>query len=86
MAFELKNTYGVGRPKNSKNKLPDRNQICSLIDSILIDFTANYAALSVGEKIKILEVFKNLYSPQFYSVEQIQDQEIKVTIISPKNE
>lgn len=84
MPFEVNNKFGVGRPKNSRNKLPDRIQICNLIDIIINDFQEQYANLSISEKIKILDVFKNLYSPQFYQVEQMPDNEIKVTIISPK--
>jgi hypothetical protein len=84
MPFEINNTFGAGRPKNSKNKLPDRIQICNLIDIIISDFQDQYSSLTIAEKIKILDVFKNLYSPQFYQVEQMPDNEIKVTIINAK--
>jgi len=84
MPFEVNNKFGVGRPNSSRNKLTDRIQICNLIDIIINDFQDTYASLTIPEKIKILDVFKNLYSPQFYQVEQMPDNEIKVTIISPK--
>ncbi len=84
MPFEVNNKYGTGRPKNSRNKLPDRNQICELIDLIVSDFQQEYEKLSVNEKIKILEVFRNLFSNNLITYEQnIPDNEIKVTIIKP---
>ena len=84
MPFEVNNKYGSGRPKNSRNKLPDRNQICELIDLIVSDFQQEYEKLSVNEKIKILEVFRNLFSNNLITYEQhIPDNEIKVTIIKP---
>lgn len=84
MPFELNNKYGTGRPKNSRNKLPDRNQICELIDLIVSDFQQEYNKLTVNEKIKILEVFRNLFSNNLITYEQnIPDNEIKVTIIKP---
>lgn len=84
MPFELNNKYGTGRPKNSRNKLPDRNQICQLIDLIVSDFQQEYDKLTVNEKIKILEVFRNLFSNNLITYEQnIPDNEIKVTIIKP---
>ncbi len=84
MPFEVNNKYGSGRPKNSRNKLPDRNQICELIDLIVSDFQQEYDKLTVNEKIKILEVFRNLFSNNLITYEQnIPDNEIKVTIIKP---
>ena len=84
MPFEVNNKYGTGRPKNSRNKLPDRNQICELIDLIVSDFQQEYDKLTVNEKIKILEVFRNLFSNNLITYEQnIPDNEIKVTIIKP---
>jgi hypothetical protein len=87
MAFTPNNTYGKGRPLNSKNKLPDRESICNLIESILTDFQTKYESLTTAEKIKILEVFRNLYQPNYYQLDQLPaDNEIRVTIIKPKED
>ena len=87
MAFTPNNTYGKGRPLNSKNKLPDRESICNLIESILTDFQSKYESLTTAEKIKILEVFRNLYQPNYYQLDQLPtDNEIRVTIIKPKED
>ena len=87
MAFTPNNTYGKGRPLNSKNKLPDRESICNLIESILTDFQSKYETLTTAEKIKILEVFRNLYQPNYYQLDQLPtDNEIRVTIIKPKED
>ncbi len=84
MKFQKNNTYGVGRPLNSKNKLPDRSQICELVELIVSDFQNQYDKLSTAEKIKILEVFKNLFSNNVIAYEQhLPDNEIKVTIVRP---
>ena len=85
MPFLKNNTYGVGRPRNSKNKLPDRNQICDLVDLIVSDFQGQYDKLTITEKIKILEVFKNLFASSVLSYEHFEpDNEIKITIINPQ--
>lgn len=48
-----------GRPKNSKNKLPNNDLVCELINTIITDLTDNYSKLTTNQKIKILNVVKH---------------------------
>ena len=48
-----------GRPKNSKNKLPNNELVCELINTIITDLTDNYSKLTINQKIKILNVVKH---------------------------
>mgnify|MGYP003661019794 CR=1 FL=1 len=48
-----------GRPKNSKNKLPNNELVCELINTIITDLTDNYSKLTTNQKIKILNVVKH---------------------------
>jgi len=86
--FLKNNTYGKGRPPQSRNKLPNRELICEVVEELLADLQANQDTLTVDEKIRILAIFKNLYSPMFFTDSGLlpADNEIKVTIISPNHE
>ena len=48
-----------GRPKNSKNKLPNNELVNSLINTIVEDLHSNYAKLTTNQKIKILNVVRH---------------------------
>ena len=86
--FLKNNTYGKGRTPGSRNKLPNRELICEVVEDLLADLKANQDNLSIDEKIRILAIFKNLYSPMFFTQSELMpiDNEIKVTIISADNE
>jgi hypothetical protein len=83
MPFLPNNRYSSGRPKGSKNKLPSRNEIVSLIDTIINDLTTNYELLTTQEKLQLLNTFKSLYSNDIVltSQEIFPDNEIRVNII-----
>ena len=86
--FLKNNTYGKGRTPASKTKLPNRELICEVVEELLADLKANQDNLSIDEKIRILAIFKNLYSPMIFSQSELMpaDNEIKVTIIPANNE
>jgi hypothetical protein len=50
-----------GRPLGSKQKLPQRESLCELLDRITDDFTENYSTLTTAQKIRILSSFTQLY-------------------------
>ena len=81
--FTKGNSFGKGRAIGSKNKLPSRKEIVSLIDTIITDLTTNYELLSTQEKLQLLNCFKSLYHSD-YSItteEVFPDNEIRVNII-----
>jgi len=83
MPFLPNNRCSSGRPKGSKNALPSRKEIVSLIDTIIADLTTNYELLSTQEKLQLLNCFKSLYHSD-YSItteEVFPDNEIRVNII-----
>ena len=81
--FTKGNSYGKGRAIGSKNRLPSRNEIVSLIDTIITDLTTNYELLTTQEKLQLLNTFKALYSNDIVltSQEIFPDNEIRVNII-----
>ena len=83
MPFLPNNRYSSGRPKGSKNILPSRKEIVSLIDTIINDLTTNYELLTTQEKLQLLNTFKSLYSNDIVLTTQeiFPDNEIKVNII-----
>ena len=83
MPFLPNNRYSSGRPKGSKNILPSRKEIVSLIDTIITDLTNNYELLTTQEKLQLLNTFKSLYSNDIVltSQEIFPDNEIRVNII-----
>ena len=83
MPFLPNNRYSSGRPKGSKNILPSRKEIVSLIDIIINDLTTNYELLTTQEKLQLLNTFKSLYSNDIVltSQEIFPDNEIRVNII-----
>ena len=83
MPFLPNNRYSSGRPKGSKNILPSRKEIVSLIDTIITDLTTNYELLTTQEKLQLLNTFKALYSNDIVltSQEIFPDNEIRVNII-----
>lgn len=50
-----------GRPKGSKQRLPDRESLCDLLDTITSDLVNNYDRLTTAQKIRILSSFTALY-------------------------
>ena len=50
-----------GRPKGATQRLPDRDTLCELLDTISADLVANYSTLSTSNKIRILASFTQLY-------------------------
>lgn len=50
-----------GRPKGSKQRLPDRETLCDLLNTITEDLLHNYDRLTTSQKIKIVTSFTNLY-------------------------
>jgi hypothetical protein len=48
-----------GRPRGSKNKLPNNELVNSLINTIVDDLNTNYAKLTTNQKIKILGVLRH---------------------------
>ena len=81
--FKKGNSFGKGRVIGSKNKLPSRNEIVSLIDTIINDLTTNYELLTTQEKLQLLNTFKALYANDIVltSQEIFPDNEIRVNII-----
>lgn len=51
-----------GRPKGSKQRLPDREQLCELLDRITADLVNNYDSLTMNQRIRILSHFGSLYN------------------------
>jgi hypothetical protein len=51
----------LGRPKGATQRLPDRDTLCELLDTISADLVANYSTLSTSNKIRILASFTQLY-------------------------
>ena len=51
----------LGRPKGSIQRLPERENLCDLLDTITSDLMTNYALLTTSQKIRILTSFTNLY-------------------------
>jgi archaellum component FlaC len=81
--FTKGNSFGKGRAIGSKNKLPSRKEIVSLIDTIINDLTTNYELLTTQEKLQLLNTFKALYSNDIVLTTQeiFPDNEIRVNII-----
>jgi hypothetical protein len=48
-----------GRPRGSKNKLPNNELVNSLINTIVEDLNSNYSKLTTNQKIKILGVLRH---------------------------
>jgi hypothetical protein len=53
------NLSNKGRKKGSKNKLPNNELVCELINTIITDLNDNYNKLTTNQKIKILNVVKH---------------------------
>ena len=51
----------LGRPKGATQRLPDRDTLCELLDTISADLVANYSTLSTSQKIRIITSFTQLY-------------------------
>jgi hypothetical protein len=50
-----------GRPKGSKQRLPDRDNLCELLDMITSDMVTNYDKMTTSQKIRIMTSFTPLY-------------------------
>jgi hypothetical protein len=48
-----------GRPRGSKNKLPNNELVNSLVNTIVEDLNSNYSKLTTNQKIKILNVLRH---------------------------
>jgi archaellum component FlaC len=81
--FTKGNSFGKGRAIGSKNTLPSRKEIVSLIDTIINDLTINYELLTTQEKLQLLNCFKSLYHSEYSLTTQdiFPDSEIRVNII-----
>ena len=64
MPFAKGHKHGKGRPKGSKNKLPDRALLIELLDTIIDDLATNYDKLTTNQKIRILQHFNALYKEE----------------------
>lgn len=53
------NLSNKGRKPGSKNKLPNNELVCELINTIINDLNENYNKLTTNQKIKILNVVKH---------------------------
>lgn len=51
----------LGRPKGATQRLPDRDTLCELLDTISADLVTNYSTLSTSQKIRIITSFTQLY-------------------------
>jgi hypothetical protein len=58
--FKQGNTYGKGRPKNSRNKV-NKEVLYRLLDDITEDFNTNYDKLTTNQKLRLLIHFSHLY-------------------------
>lgn len=50
-----------GRPLGSVQRLPDRETLCEVLDTITSDLMSNYSLLTTSQKIRILISFTNMY-------------------------
>ena len=50
-----------GRPLGCVQRLPDRETLCEVLDTITSDLMSNYSLLTTSQKIRILTSFTNLY-------------------------
>lgn len=50
-----------GRPIGSVQRLPNRETLCEVLDTITSDLVSNYALLTTSQKIRILTSFTPLY-------------------------
>jgi len=50
-----------GRPIGSVQRLPDRETLCEVLDTITSDLMSNYSLLTTSQKIRILISFTPLY-------------------------
>ena len=66
-----------GRPVGSKQRLPDKDLLCDLLDRICDDLTANYERLTTAQKIRIMTSFTNLY--QDSALRELQDAIVNAT-------
>jgi hypothetical protein len=53
------NLSNKGRRPGAKNKLPNNDLVCELINTIITDLNDNYSKLTTNQKIKILNVVKH---------------------------
>jgi hypothetical protein len=53
------NLSNKGRKPGAKNKLPNNDLVCELINTIITDLNDNYSKLTTNQKIKILNVVKH---------------------------
>ena len=60
-----------GRPQGSTNKLPNRDTLNELLNTITSDLRANYHTLNINHKIRILTAFTNLYSDS--NIKELQE-------------
>ena len=66
-----------GRPKGSVQRLPDRETLCELLDTITADLIGNYSLLTTSQKIRIITSFTPLY--QDSTIQSLQEALTSVT-------
>lgn len=70
MGFKHGNTYG-GRKVGAVGKTPNREKVVELLNTIVEDFQTNYATLTTGQKIQILNNYRHLYAGEYFTEEDI---------------
>jgi hypothetical protein len=75
----------TGRPMGSQNKVPDRQKAVELLNKVIEDLSNQFDVLTTEEKIKLLQVFKNLFDTNITVTENQLPTEIKINIIPPPN-
>ena len=84
--FKKGNQYGKGRPKGSQNKAPNRDELISLLNRIINEFTDEFDALTNDEKLRILNTFRHLWKMEIENVYPIENNEIRISIVGRDDE
>jgi hypothetical protein len=71
-----------GRPLGSKNKLPNKEALVELVETIVDDLTTNYDKLNTNQKIRVLQHFNHLYKEDDVLWIAPEPQKIEVEIVT----
>jgi hypothetical protein len=71
-----------GRPLGSKNKLPNKESLVELVETIVDDLTTNYDKLNTNQKIRVLQHFNHLYKEDDVLWITPEPQKIEVEIVT----
>lgn len=63
MKFQEGNTYGKGRRKGSKGRV-NKERLIELVNLCVDDITINFEGLTIDQKIKILQSFKDVFKAE----------------------